>query len=227
MVKIFTIVKDEVDIIKEWIIYHGCLFGWNNIYVIDNYSTDGTYEEIVKFSNLINIYREADYKKKGEFMTQLIRMHCNASNCIGFPIDIDEFVVYYEKDTNNISVDKEIINNYINNLSPARVYKANYLYPILRNKNGNENAVKELDYAQYCDMKEHAKSFVNVNYFKDTIDHGNHIPCNDYQLTNIHLVHYHHRNIEQIKKKILNNVQGFNYSTNLESLKRLIDENTN
>jgi hypothetical protein len=44
MTKIFTIVKDEVDIVDDWLIYHGCMFGWNNIYIIDNYSSDGTWE---------------------------------------------------------------------------------------------------------------------------------------------------------------------------------------
>ena len=52
MVKLFTIVKDEVVIVKDWIIYHGSLFGWNNIYIIDNYSTDGTYETIMDLKNL-------------------------------------------------------------------------------------------------------------------------------------------------------------------------------
>jgi hypothetical protein len=45
-IKLFTMVKDEIDIIRDWIIYHGCMFGWDSIYVIDNFSTDGTYEII-------------------------------------------------------------------------------------------------------------------------------------------------------------------------------------
>ena len=48
------------------------LIGYDNIYVIDNYSTDGTYELLQKFVPGINLYREQDYKKKGDFMTNLI-----------------------------------------------------------------------------------------------------------------------------------------------------------
>ena len=69
MIKIFTMVKDEADIVEDWIIYHASIFGYDNIYVIDNYSSDGTYEILQKYVPGINLYRERDYKKKGEFMT--------------------------------------------------------------------------------------------------------------------------------------------------------------
>ena len=45
-IKIFTMVKDENDIIREWIIYHAELFGYENIFIIYNYSTVGTFEII-------------------------------------------------------------------------------------------------------------------------------------------------------------------------------------
>jgi hypothetical protein len=225
MVKLFTIVKDEVDIVKDWLIYHGSMFGWNNIYVIDNYSTDGTYEVIQEFKDLINIYREHDYKKKGEYMTNLINKHSNGNDTLAFPIDIDEFIVYYDKnsDLKSISIDKGLITNYINNLPPCRVYKANYLYPILTKPEGFSRVTVNTSYSNYCDMGCLAKSFVNTKYFKGSIDHGNHLSCNDYHLTNIALVHYHSRNIEQIKKKSLNNIIGLGYDPN--SLKDLIHRN--
>ena len=40
MTKIFTMVKGEVDIVNEWVLYHGSLFGFQNLYVIDNLSKD-------------------------------------------------------------------------------------------------------------------------------------------------------------------------------------------
>lgn len=225
MVKLFTIVKDECDIVREWIIYHGCMFGWKNIYIIDNYSTDGTYEIIQEFKELINIYQESDYKRKGEYMTNLINQHCNGNQTLAFPLDIDEFIVYYDKSTREVSIDKSLINNYINNLPRSRVYKANYLIPILRNANGHDKACKELDFATYGDWGSMAKSFINRRYFKGAMDHGNHLKCNDYHLTNIVLVHYHHRNIEQMKKKILNNVIGLGH--NIHNLSKIITDNPN
>lgn len=227
MVKLFTIVKDEVDIVKDWIIYHGSMFGWQNIHIIDNYSTDGTYEVIQEFKDLINIYREPDYKKKGEYMTRLIQNHSYGNDKLAFPIDIDEFVVYLDKDSGSreISVDKQLINNYIHNLPPCRIYKANYLNPILNNSNESDRVVIDLDYSYYSDMGAHAKSFVDTRYFNEPIDHGNHLVCHDYHLTKIALVHYHFRNMEQIKKKIYNNVLGLGYDMN--SLKDTLIQNPN
>ena len=58
-------VKDEVDIIEYWIMYHGKLFGYENLFIVDNMSTDGTFEKINSYKNRgIHIFREQDYKKK-------------------------------------------------------------------------------------------------------------------------------------------------------------------
>jgi hypothetical protein len=222
MVKIFTMVKDEADIVEEWIIYHGCTFGWNNIYIIDNYSTDGTFEIINKFQKLINISREENYKHKGLYMKNLINKYCS-NNDIAFPIDIDEFIVYF--DNNTINVDKNIINNYINNLKESRIYKANYINIVLTCEEGFKKAIKEIDYGTYYNMGTMAKSFFNIKYYNGEIDHGNHINCEDYFLTKICLVHYHARNLEQIKNKVLNNITGLGYLNNLDSLKNIIKNN--
>ena len=219
MVKIFTMVKDEIDIVKQWIIYHGCLFGWNNIFVIDNFSTDGTYELLYKFKHLINLSRENDYSQKGDYMRRLIDKHCGP-NEIAFPMDIDEFIVYY--DNGKINVDKKFINDYFNNLPISKIYKANYIYGLLTSPDGVQNAVKEIDYGYYHDMKNNGKSFFKRKYYKGNVDHGNHINCTDYHLSKICLVLYHYRHVEQMKKKILNYILGFEYKNNLVFLENLI-----
>ena len=38
-----TMVKDEVDIVEHWINYHGKLFGYENLFIVDNMSSDGTH----------------------------------------------------------------------------------------------------------------------------------------------------------------------------------------
>ena len=220
MVKIFTMVKDEADIVKDWIIYHGSLFGWNNIHILDNYSTDGTYEIIQEFAHLgINIFREDDYRFKGYYMSSLIKEYCKNER-FAFPMDIDEFIVYYDTESKEIKIDKNFINNYFNTLPISNLYKANYLFPILKSPEGSERAVAEIDYANYLDYGSHAKSFIDPTLFKGEIDHGNHIPTKDFFLTNIVLIHFHERNIEQIKKKIINNVTGFGYSTDIKDLRK-------
>jgi hypothetical protein len=218
-------VKDEVDIIRDWLIYHGSMFGYSNIYVIDNYSTDGTYEILKEYSKKINLKREYDYTKKGVYMTELINKNCK--NDIAFPIDVDEFIVY--NDNKNIIIDKIFINNYINNLPKFSIYKCNYIHSIITNDfiNGYDRATVQCKYGGYVDMKEYSKSFINANLFKGKLDHGNHLPTTDYFLTNICLVHYHCRNLEQMKKKVLNNVLGLGYENNINSLKKQLSINKN
>lgn len=220
-IKLFTMVKDEVDIIKEWIVYHGYLFGYNNLFIVDNFSTDGTFEAINSFKELgVNIFREADYKQKGDIMTSLIEKYC--SDEIAYPIDIDEFIVYYDKSNKTISVDKNTIINYFSNLPISSIYKTNYIISLITNDIGYENAVAETVCGAYTDYGNHAKSFFNTMLFKDNIDHGNHYNTSDYYLTDLVLIHYHHRSLDQLKKKIYNNVSGLGYDVhNLSQLKDL------
>ena len=103
MIKLFTMVRDEVDIIEDWILYHGTLFGFENLYIVDNVSTDGTYEIIKKYEkNGVHVYSHSNYKEKGNIMKQLID---NNKCVIAFPLDIDEFIVFYDKEKRTISTD--------------------------------------------------------------------------------------------------------------------------
>lgn len=225
-IKLFTMVKDEVDIIREWIIFHGELFGYENIYIIDNYSSDGTYEIIEEYKDKIHIFREKNYLQKGILMKKLIDIFCD-TNDIAFPIDIDEFIVYYDND--KVFVDKKIINDYINNLPDMYVYKANYISSVISDNTdyGYDNAILQCKYGFYDNYGENAKTFFKLKNYNGDIDHGNHIQTKNYHLTKICLVHYHLRNLNQIKKKIYNNVIGLGYPNDLNKLKKIIQNNNN
>ncbi len=225
-IRIFTMVKDEEDIIDDWIKYHGSIFGFENIFIIDNYSTDGTYEKICSLEDLkINILREEDYSKKGIFMTDLINKHCNDDD-IAFPIDSDEFIVYYEDTANSsIECDKLVIINYINNLPDHVLYKADYLKSRIEIDGGYKRATVETKTATKECYKNFAKSFLKKKHFNGTIDHGNHMGSEDYFMTKLWLVHYHARNTEQLKQKTLNNVIGLGYPNNKDELKNILLKN--
>ena len=51
-------VKDEIDIVEVWLKYHGTIFGYQNLYVVDNMSDDGTFEKL------------QEYQSKGVFLIQ-------------------------------------------------------------------------------------------------------------------------------------------------------------
>ena len=229
-IKLFTMVKNEDDIIEYWIQYHGELFGYNNLYIVDNESTDRTYEKIQKYSKYgIHISREHDYSRKGEIMTEL--MNQIGSYDIAFPLDIDEFIIYYDKHSNTLSPEKTV--SYLKTLVGSdkfkenSIFKANYIYSTITNGNniGYENALFDSKYGQYLDYGHMAKTFINKDKWEGVMDHGNHFPTENYISTNICLIHYHCRNIEQMKKKVITNVEGLGYpSDDLEYLKNLPKE---
>jgi len=223
MIKLITMVKDEIDIVEDWIIYHGNIFGFNNIYVIDNYSTDGTYEVLLKFASLINVSREKNYCSKGIYMRSYIDKYCSKEE-FGYPLDIDEFIVYYDYNTHKISIDKQIILNYLKNLPDYKIYKTAYIMSLYTNEDvvdysdGFMRATIESKYGYICDFNPMTKSFIKKKLYDGPIDMGNHLSSNDYYKTNLCLIHFHSRNLDQMKKKILNNILGLGYSNDLKFL---------
>ena len=102
----------------------------------------------------------------------------------------------------------------------------NYIQSKITNTNGYCNAPVESVYGSYDDRGLSAKTFVLSSLFKSTLDHGNHYTTDNYLMSDICLVHYHYRNIDQMKKKIYNNVNGFGYPVfNKTKLQQLLLEN--
>jgi hypothetical protein len=212
MVKIFTMVKGEDDIVHDWVIYHGNIFGFKNLHVIDNYSRDNTYPILLDLKNKygIHVYRLDDYKKKGIYMTALFKRFCR--NEFGIPLDIDEFIVYYNKDTNSISCSPIDIRYILSNLPKTSVYKMDYIQSKLSNKDGYKRSALECEWGTYTPYHIMGKSFFHSSLFRGVIDHGNHYKTHEYLLTPLCLVHFHARNIDQFKKKVFNNVKGLGYN---------------
>jgi hypothetical protein len=228
-IKVLTMVKNEEDIIEYWINYHGTIFGYRNIYIVDNYSDDGTYEKILKYKKVgVNISRHSDYKKKGDLMTQMIKQDNNYD--IAIPLDIDEFIVHYDKNNKclNPTHTKKYIDKYLN-LKDNSVFKCNYIQSTISNNNdfGYNNALLESKYGKYEDYKELAKTFFSVKNWNGQLDHGNHYYTKDYFLTDLVLVHYHCRNLEQMKKKVRANINGLGYKEDISKLEEVLKNNEN
>jgi hypothetical protein len=149
-------------------------------------------------------------------MTELMNAHCKDE--IAIPLDIDEFIVLYDKNTNTICAKKKEILKYFRQLPIYPLYKMNYINSIC---NESEN-IKDSTHGEYQDLGNVSKVFLHTSLFHHTLDHGNHYMCDDYIRTNICLIHFHLRNLTQIKKKVRNNILGLGYSDDIESLKKII-----
>lgn len=231
MIKLFTMAKDENDIVEDWILYHGTIFGYHNLYIVDNESTDGTYDIIKNYEEKgVHIYSHPNYLEKGNIMKQFID---NNPCTIAFPLDIDEFIVYYDKESNTISIDNII--TYLDTLIEAGnltnnnngLYKCDYIHSKLTtpSRKGYNRAVLECTRGRYDynRTKIMTKAFFDTRKWNGIIDHGNHFNTySEYTMSNLCLVHYHKRNLEQHKKKVINNLQGLGYNPyDLNALKEL------
>jgi len=134
---------------------------------------------------------------------------------IFIPLDIDEFIVYYDKHTNKISTNNLI--SYLENLkikyNSYDIFKMNYIIPIKTNKGDN---IYQFTQGKIKDYKEYAKTFIKPEYKKQyIIDHGNHmVKYTKYIVSDMYLVHYHDRNKKQLLEKIKNNIIGLGYPIN-------------
>ena len=226
IIKLFTMVKNEVDIVEDWLKYHGTLFGYNNLNIIDNMSDDGTYEKLQEYVKKgIRLSRELDYTKKGDYMNELIHKPDQGDYDIAYPLDIDEFIVYYDKEQNRLLPFKTV--GYLNSLSlENNIFKANYIQAQISNGSnyGYNRATIESEHGKYDDYKDMAKTFFNRRTWNGVIDHGNHYCTRDYLMTDVCLVHYHCRNLDQMKAKVVNNVKGLGYDeTNISKLQEHLE----
>ena len=67
-----TIAKNEKYFLPIWVEYYGCQIGFENLYIIDNGTTDGSIDELYKMGVNI-IYKESEFEYDVEWMTEEIR----------------------------------------------------------------------------------------------------------------------------------------------------------
>lgn len=216
-----TMVKDEEDIIKQWIEYYGKIFGYKNLYIIDNYSTDNTYNFLQEYiPKGICLNRIKNFKNKGKIMT-LIKDNVDCDFFL--PVDIDEFLVLYDESKNQVTCNNlvEYFNTIMNKYPEQILFKTEYIYPV---KTNNSNKILKQFTNGYIknSHKNSAKTFIQNRLNNNIIiDQGNHIYTNNYINTDLYLIHYTRRTHSQFKNKITNILNGYKYKINLSSLKEL------
>lgn len=210
MVKIISIVKDEADVVRDWVVYHAAIVGMSNLMVLDNKSTDGTVDILAALR--VPFLSVDDYKKKGDYMTNFLQRHPNE---LVIPMDIDEFFVGYDKATNTISTDNLL--QKLLGLPVQPVYKMPYVQA--RCTRECSRATLQCERGELDERGGFDKTFFHTRLFRGVVDHGNHYITENYYRSPFALVHYHHRNMEQIRLKTKNNCVGLGY--NLENLEEL------
>lgn len=121
---IFTMTRNEDHLIEDFIIYHGTLFGWHNIVIIDNCSDDEKVHAIYKKYQTepygITVVTEPNYtgEGQGQAFTKHMAIRRDSENPTQFLIglDSDEFLFYKPDLDANVTCCPENIYAYLRKL---------------------------------------------------------------------------------------------------------------
>eukprot|EP00890_Picochlorum_soloecismus_P004523 jgi/Picsp_1/5071/NSC_02434-R1_predicted protein [Phaeodactylum tricornutum CCAP 1055/1] len=92
LVDVYTFQKDEGKLLQEWGLYHGAIFGYKALHIIDHASTDNETKEALGFfrrKGATVVYFNGSFLDKHE---QLSNLMLQSSARFLLPIDVDEFL---------------------------------------------------------------------------------------------------------------------------------------
>ena len=202
--KIILMTKNEKYLIKHWIDYHGEIFGYDNLHIIDDSDDIDVLNYYKTIENLgITFYKNplSNLNNLADTITSV--MHSLKNQCdFLIKLDTDEFIGRYDKNTNNISIDKEEILESINSLdingnkyrilyyldSAPRIHYTNPLESTTFHQPEFRPNYKVFFYShtfEYCDLGAHSGILVS-GYDSD-----------NYNKSDLIVVHYHNQNVKQ------------------------------
>ncbi len=122
--------KNEWPMIRQWVLFHGSLYGFSNLHVIDA-STDPVVINFLKSAQeklKINvIFSKANLNEVETEFNQI--MHREKKYCdFMIKLDTDELLTVYDPSTNAVTTNSSIIQQYLNSMPiDGRKYKVGYV----------------------------------------------------------------------------------------------------
>ena len=233
-----TMVKNEIDIVGDWIEFHARLFGGENIHVVDNMSTDGTWEFLQEMekNRQITISRHEKYTEKGVVMTKILRERVGSSDFV-IPLDIDEFLVSFNGTPGGcVDGSRKAVMETLEKSPRGKetVLSFEMITPLFdEDVLADPNRARECGHPRNVTRGSHwtsaaiyKKKFFRSDAFLSQqyiLDHGNHgIPSWEPRVrsSGLAIVHYSRRGPEHEEKKVLANMGGLGYDMTLQSIKR-------
>jgi hypothetical protein len=113
LAKVFTVTKNEYDLIEDFLLYHGYLFGYENLVVIDNGSTDTRVLEVYETYKLrgVTVVTRIGYKggQQGDHFTDVMKEYRQAAEFL-IGLDTDLFFCVDQ------SSDRDLVHKYLRSL---------------------------------------------------------------------------------------------------------------
>lgn len=181
-----TMQRNEERCLLPWLLWHGDLFGFENLYVIDHGSEHPQVRETLRqFEargvHVVPLPATADYRSKGDLTTQICRFADAAQNYdFIIPLDCDEFVTMRDA-AGRPSAAREEILCYLETL-PGEVFQV------------SENFLNILGHRDVFFALRYAKIFFRGGHVHP-LDHGLHHCLDNFPATPTRLayVHFHHK----------------------------------
>jgi hypothetical protein len=116
LAKVFTVTKNEYDLIEDFLLYHGYLFGYENLVVIDNGSTDTRVLDVYERYKPrgVTVVTRLGYKgaQQGEHFTEVMKDYRHAAEFL-IGLDTDLFFCVDQ------SSDRDVVQRYLRSLPPS------------------------------------------------------------------------------------------------------------
>lgn len=225
IIKVFTVTKDEYDLIEDFIEFYGYIFGYNNLTIIDTGSTNSYvleyYKKIILEKN-VKIVFENGYEggKQGDFFTKYMTIEKNKNSCdFLLGLDTDNFIIL--PNTEHIIPEQYI--NYFENLD-----KQHNKFCI----HGTLDSVVDVESPFYVNNKYLRPAMNCEKFFKSATVHtcfyrtqnfcvtynGNHqgvtSPDNDPLYTDLTVIHYNDTGSFRNKERCINIIINYKYIKN-------------
>jgi glycosyltransferase involved in cell wall biosynthesis len=214
----FTMVKDEADIIEDWIRYHVWLFGAGNVHVLDDESTDGTWDILQHYRPIVKARRVRSSVRgrgKGDLITAAMA-HNRGNSKILIPLDADEFIGLQ----NNWNRDEilrcltELPVREVGRFKFPLTYQAIPRHPLVSGSHRDITDFHVYSYEFYgATFVNSAKEFYTADSFIQT-DGGNHHGTSESPsilMSNLWLYHYPARSVKQFGRKTTNWASHMDY----------------
>lgn len=209
-IAILMMQKNEHQLLKPWLLYHGMRFGFKNLFVYDNGSNrEDCIKTLKDFEQIgVNVIwdknTKIDFERKGVVFSEKIKS-LSTEFLFYFPMDCDEFLAA-EFEPGDIKIDQESIyaslSSYVDKDAPLSIgaaYDNNPLYPNSFVRNRNQR--KTFFYRETCDFLDCGFHIGRTFSKKEPIR------------TNIVYFHYHFKDydsyVESAKEKLKGRISDF------------------
>lgn len=199
--------KDEALLLRPWLLYHGYLFGFENLYVYDNGSESATVLDTLKEFAGIGVHvdltftRQKDFERKGGIIGDKVSEFKNLDLYdIAIPLDCDEFLALIDFNQ-GITCSMSSIESEL-----ERIYEGGV---VSRVAHCLDNRPGHFDLFRFAG---HVKSILIVREFI-ALDHGFHAaeipPGKEYGPTSLIHIHMHFKPFEDILRGARDKLRPF------------------